>query len=522
MRNERYSKLSRAEQREYNEWLDLCERIKNQTEIAALDETSEQKTKRLNTLKNDFVKFCRYYFPHYMDSDFGWFHKKAAKEITNDKRAFAVLEWAREHAKSVFANIMMPLFLYARGELTGMVLASANFDKASVLLADIQAELEANMRLQHDFDFAVHMGGWKDGHFVTMNGVGFWCFGRGQSPRGIRVGAKRPNYAVVDDIDDKVIVRNEQRVNEAMYWILEDLYGALSIQGARLIIAGNRIHKKSILAKLVGDVEHGDPKRKGIIHIKVFAFENPKTHKKSDHINGKPAWKERYKVIQLKDKMDKMGFRASRREYFHEHHEEGLIFQNKWVQWKKMLPFEKYDAIVEYTDPSFKDTKKSDYKATVRIGKIGKELHVMKAFVRQCTATIMVQNSYDNYEELGNHSRYYMEANFLQDLLLDEFTDEGERREYQMPIRGDKRKKENKEVRIENLSPLWERGFWFFNQAERHNADMQTLISQFMGFPYGHDDGPDACEGAVYFLQRIGRSSKFVPRMGKYRRKPRD
>lgn len=519
MKKDNHSKMNRAEQREYNEWLDLCNRIRRQTDVVGFEETENQKAKRVKSLSNDFVKFCEFYFPHYMDSKFGWFHKKAAKEIEKDKNCFAVLEWAREHAKSVFANIMMPLYLYARGELTGMVLASANFDKASVLLGDIQAELESNLRLQHDHGFGVHAGGWQSGHFTALNGVGFWCFGRGQSPRGIRVAAKRPNYATVDDIDDKVIVRNDKRVKEAVDWILEDLYGALSIKGARLIVAGNRIHKKAILAHLVGDVEHGDPKRERLTHIKVYAFENPKTHAKSNSIDGTPAWKERYTKKELTDKMEVMGKRSAAREYFHEHHEEGLTFQHDQVQWKKMPALEKYDAVVLYIDPSFKDTKKSDYKAVVTIAKIGREFHVRKVFNRQINATAMVQYTYDQWEDMGSFSLYFMEANFLQDLMLDEFVTEGDQRGKQMPIRGDKRSKPNKELRIEGLSPFWDRGLWFFNEEYRKDKDMQTLVDQFIGFPFGHDDGPDACEGAVYYLQGRSRKRKFKPRMGKYKKR---
>lgn len=108
----------------------------------------------------------------------------------------------------------------------------------------------------------------------------------------------------------------------------------------------------------------------------------------------------------------------------------------------------------------------------------------------------------------------------MQDLLLDDFTTEGLSRGGQMPIRGDKRSKGNKEMRIENLQPLFSRGLVRFNERERSNPDMQTFLQQLLGFPYGHDDGPDAFEGAVYKLQKRNRANKSgEPRMGKYRRK---
>lgn len=509
--------MTRADQRAYQDWLELCERIRNQT-VIEVKETETQKQNRLAKLTKDFTAFCRYYFPYYMDADFGWFHLKAAKAIEADPNGFTILEWPREHAKSVFANIMMPLYLYARGEVTGMVVASANEDKAIQLLSDIQAQFEANQRFIADFGNHITLGDWQSGNFATKDGVGFWAFGRGQSPRGIRKAAKRPNYAVVDDIDDKVIVRNDQRVRDSVDWVIEDLFGALSIKGSRLVVAGNRIHKKSILAHLVGDVEPEDPKREGITHIKVYAIEDKK-HRKATPSTGQPAWKERYTMKDLEAKMEKMGYRSSRREFFHEHIEEGLVFKNEWINWGPALKYSQYDDVVIYADPSFKNTKDSDYKAIVAICKKGLQIHIKRAWVRQATVNAMVNVFFDIYEEADNFARYYIEANMLQDMLLDEFTRVAADRGILLPIRPDKRSKPDKYTRIENLSPLFERGLITFDESQRSNPDMQTLISQILAFPFGHDDGPDALEGGTYYLQRSARGSDFVPRVGKYKNK---
>lgn len=510
------SSMNRADQRAYQEWLDTCERIRNQTTVY-VKETPAQKTKRIDELKGDFVKFCKYYFSHFMDSEFGWFHKKAAKAIVDDPNCFAILEWAREHAKSVFADVMMPMFLYARGELSGMVVASANEDKAITLLSDVQAQFEANQLWIHDFGNLVTLGDWQSGNFSTKDGIGFWAFGRGQSPRGIRKAAKRPNYAVVDDIDDKVIVRNDARVKDAVEWILEDLYGALSIKGARLVIAGNRIHKKSILAHLVGDVEPGAPKRKGITHIKVFAIENNR-HGKADIKTGKPAWKERYTLSDLAQKIEKMGYRSAAREFFHEHIEDGLVFKDEWINWREPLLIQEYDQIEVYCDPSFKDTKRNDYKAVVTLGRKGTRIDIIDAWVRQTSTKAMVGAFYDLHEKYGSFANYRMEANFMQDTLLADFDTEAELRGVILPLRPDKRSKPNKYQRIESVSPLFERGFVGFNIQLRNSPDMITLVEQFLAFgnPAAHDDGPDAFEGGYYFINRANRQSSFEPRTGGY------
>lgn len=107
-----------------------------------------------------------------------------------------------------------------------------------------------------------------------------------------------------------------------------------------------------------------------------------------------------------------------------------------------MFSLDRYEKIVAYCDPSFKGSTQNDYKAIKVWGKIGTELHHIAAFVRQCSVSEMVRWFYDLHERMpeGVICEYYIEANFLQDILLDEFTTEGKLRGYQLPIQADKRK----------------------------------------------------------------------------------
>ena len=173
-----------------------------------------------------------------------------------------------------------------------------------------------------------------------------------------------------------------------------------------------------------------------------------------------------------------------------------------------------------YCDPSFKNSSKNDYKAIKLWGKVGTELHCLAAFVRQCSVAEMVRWFYDLHERVPENVvvEYYIEANFLQDILLDEFTREGKLRGYQLPIRADRRKKPDKFQRIEAISPLWERGFVFYNARMQRDPDMLTAIDQTLCFEKGmsgHDDAPDADEGAIYKLQQHTREQAFVPSIGR-------
>ena len=102
----------------------------------------------------------------------------------------------------------------------------------------------------------------------------------------------------------------------------------------------------------------------------------------------------------------------------------------------------------------------------------------------------------------------------MQDIILDEFEAEGKIRGYQLPIMPDKRKKPEKIQRIEAISPLWERGFVFYNAALKDSPDMQVGIEQTLALERGsrvHDDAPDADEGAIWLLQRNSRQESAQP-----------
>ncbi len=489
-------------------------------------ESVAAKEKRIKALLDDYDAFCHYYFPEYFDpankgSEFGWFHLKGAHEVTINPNIFAVWEWPREHAKSVEAVIFVPLFLKAREEVDGMVLNSQSADKAKGLLGDIQAQLEANERYINDFGEQKSLGNWTEGHFVTRDGVGFWAIGKGQSPRGIREAEKRPNLLVIDDFDDDIEVQNEDRVQKSLDWLKGALIGAMSLLQTRIIMVGNRIAKKSALAHIVGDIEEGDPKNPEISHIKVYALENPHTREEDQSEYGVPAWIERYTREHILRRIRIMGYRMAQREFFHRQIKEGRIFKDEWLRFIKLPEYKYFDAIITYCDPSFKDSKKNDFKAIMAVGKIGAKLYLVDCWVRQASRYSMVAAHYNMHESLEvlqpRILQHYIEANFMQDQMIEDYVLESSNRGYLMPIREDKRAKPNKEGRIENLSPLFEQGLVAINEELKESLDYQVFRSQLTGFPNYHDDSPDAFEGAAWYLKNIGRATK-PPQGGTYER----
>lgn len=465
-------------------------------------ESAESQKRRIERAQKDYIYFVENYFPHLVKSPCGKFQKQAANYIRDHKNGRAVFEWARGHAKSTHLSLLIPLWLKIQPlrEINTMVLVSKSQESATMLLSDLQVELECNELFKRDFGNQIKAGDWADGRFQTADGCLFIALGRGQSPRGIKNRGNRPDYIGIDDIDDDEIVRNDKRVSQAFDWCLTALLGAMDMGRGRFVLVGNRIGKNSILSRMA--------ERPRFFHTVVNALDG----------KGNPTWCSKYTIEEINSIKETMGERRFQKEYMNNPITEGAVFQSKHIRFGKMLPLKEYRSLVCYTDPSFKDSATSDYKATMLMGKTKEgAFHLLKAYAEQTSVTRMVAWHYELHDWIDGlvSVRYYMESNFIQQLLLDEFRKEGEACGMHIPVMGDSRKKPDKFARIEAMQPLFERGLVVLNEKEEKSVGMQQLIEQLQLFERGsraHDDAPDALEGAIYLLNKrnISAQSRFV------------
>ena len=282
----------------------------------------------------------------------------------------------------------------------------------------------------------------------------------------------------------------------------------------RFVFANNNFHKNSITnrlkkefkAAIQQDKEDGNPTQYHIVSVAAV----------KDLVSFEPTWPAKTSPEYWRAKYTKRR-RSFLREFMHMHVEEGKIFKPEHFQWKKMLPLDKYDALVLYGDLSYK--AQADFKGLMLVGKIGRELHIIHVFLRQTTRERAAAWLYDLYEDKKLERfniKYMIEGLFAQDEFLSEFDREGDGRGYHIPITADKRPKTNKEDRIESTEGFFARGWVWFNEAEQNSTDQIELRDQYLAFEKGsqaHDDGPDAIHGGFDQLQRLAFVEKFEPRI---------
>lgn len=481
------------ERRYIDIWDDFAKSILNSKTVNPNETTfeREERIKRLEATPEEWFKY--YLYDEGESAEPAPFHLAATDRIINNPEWYEVRMWSRECAKST-RTWMEVLYLVlvghprpggGRQKKKYVIMHSSSLKQATKLLIPYKAALEVNPRIINDYGIQQKYGAWSEEDFTTIDGVTFNAIGADGGPRGAKtVDNVRPDILLFDDIDTDQDCRNPTQVNNKWKWIDEAAIGTRSIsKDTTIIFCGNRIAVDCCVVRACKFADHVDE-----INI---------TDK-----NGKPSW-ERNTPERIKRVMSQKSYAAQQKEYYNNPIVEGSVF--KKMGYKPARPINEYNLLVCYTDPSFKDTAKNDYKATVLVGKWRDEFHVIKAFVEQTTTAAMIDWYYHIMDLVGMRSCYFlMEQVFLSDLIIKEVYEAGKRRHRTIPLSGDARTKDAKFVRIESLlEPLNRNGKLYLNQDEESNPHMQRLDEQFLALAPGsraHDDGPDAVEGAVWII----------------------
>jgi hypothetical protein len=454
------------------------------------NEHSPDKVKRIKNLENHWHEWLKYYFPHYCKKPFTRWQKRYAKGILKPGKRFITRRVFRGGSKTTFTQMFL-VYLAMTKRIRNVLYVSKNETSAIEMIRVIKIQFEANQRLIFDYGDLKNLGVWGEDKFVTRNGVSFRAIGKGQSPRGAKEEEARPDCIIWDDGDDDEEVRNKTRLDNTFDWVMGALFGCFSVDGNNLFIGlGNKIAPDCVIMRLC---EKADD------HETIKLLDD----------NGKPTCPEWFTQKDCHYMREKMGTRMFEQEYQDNPIIEGKVFKAEWLQDKPMLSLQGYAVLISYLDPSFKSRKNADHKALVLLGLKGGEIHIIKVWCDRASIQSMIEWHYELRDYLKQRNvtaDMYMEEVFLQDLLYKDFSEEGKRRNDPIPIRGDLRKKPDKDARISAMGEYFERGLWYFNELEKKNHHMQRLKEQFKLFEMGNNgvkkDGPDACEGGLFLAQQ--------------------
>src|SRR5215831_8588919 len=158
------------------------------------------KEEALTALGTDMVLAHMSVFEHRHPQKTPPFHKEIIS-LWHCDHPRVLIQAFRGAGKSSIAEEAITLQACLRRFKNGIILGET-YERAVERLRAIKHELENNDFLEHLFGKLVGPT-WAEDKIILSNGVIIQCFGRGQSLRGSKHLAMRPDRAFLDDIENK-------------------------------------------------------------------------------------------------------------------------------------------------------------------------------------------------------------------------------------------------------------------------------------------------------------------------------
>lgn len=308
--------------------------------------------------------FSLYYFPHYHFFEMPGFHRDMYRDLGFQDITGVLWEMYRESAKTSIAKIgLVKKICYAEKHFIPWV--SYDQKKAAANLYDVALALQMNKRILEDFgqlfyesDMEIDEDRKKFSkkksvsEFITVNKIKVKAYSTGTSIRGEVYDNYRPDWIILDDIENIKTVVSEAMTNEVIAFIDEMLSGAAS--DANYLILANCLSFSGSIAYLKNKIK--DEKDWVLRNVKVvddndnltWPAKYVKTDKEAEIVNLGILDKKQQKVS-LEKKQRLLGYTTYNREMLNTPlTDEEREIKLSWLQY-------------EFTDDEIKDRTRNRY-----------------------------------------------------------------------------------------------------------------------------------------------------------------
>jgi len=453
------------------------------------------KTARVERAKNDFWYFITTYFHHHVEhseqetSLFRRFIHKNLYDLSKKHKKMLFTAY-RGAAKTTTISQLFTLWLLAKKEIRFGVLVSSTDTLAGLIFELYKTELEDNQNFKHDFNISLP-GTWRekelvidiDGHLCKLVG-----YGAGKKLRGIKFLSYRPDYIVLDDVENDEQVESKAQRDKLEAWFKKAVMKLPSRKKLyRLLVVGTILHNDGLLKRL--------EKRKDFV-----SFNFPLVIKFPDNVDDPTS----IKGLVLDD--PEIDGTEVMSEYFEDKDSFMSEFQNTPIS-KDGLLFENYtlfdrmpqcDIYWLGLDPAM-GKKKGDYFGVAVLGKKGDKFYASVKGYRMSPVKLIgrIIALYARFSKIAPTTiacEVVQFQEFFKDVLKKEALSIG------IPLSvKELRNTAPKALRIDSIAPLINDGTILI-----HSAD-QLLIEELDTYPSSaHDDLLDALEMAYRIFRRGG------------------
>ncbi len=447
-------------------------------------ETDEERADAIQRAKDDVVECVKRYFPHYATSECAEFQAEWAEMVDADPTFTGFAKWFRGAAKSVWNNVIIPFWQWLRHGDNYIVIIGVNEKKAIQLLEDLRAEFEGNPQIIADFGEQKNLGSWKEDLWVIKDGTFIGqALGFGEECRGLRVGARRPKYYNIDDLETRKTIKNEKRQGEMVDWVENDLLPSMDGDNERLLISNNWWAETMFIKKLYE--KHPD----WVVH-EVKAY---------DKNTYEPTWHSKYTAEYYRKKEKRMGILSAHAEYLHEPTPKGKIFTPSQIIWDKRPNLNHFKIIVGHWDIAYAGTETSDYNAVRVWGLYRDEFWYIKSFVRQTKmrAALLWMSYVQKTLPPTVKIHWQYEGQFWNDEVQRTINEVQKETGVKLNLYRISTPRVKKYDRMMGMQPYYQNGRPHYDKRMKNDPDTQTGLKQLYGIEPNYttkDDAPDADE----------------------------
>lgn len=194
------------------------------------------------------------FFPHHCYRPFSAAHEPMFKLLDDDSKRLVLIQCPRGWGKTTIAGLVFPAKKILFKDCNYIIYLSSTATKAISDLQTLAAELQSNETIKKLFG-NVRGVRWAEGTgelVVNVLGKDIKIEGKGagQQIRGMKFRENRPDLYIVDDLEDKESVLNEERRAKLKRWFFSDVLNSIDLRGARIVMLGTLLHEDSLIANI--------------------------------------------------------------------------------------------------------------------------------------------------------------------------------------------------------------------------------------------------------------------------------
>lgn len=190
------------------------------------------------------LEFAHFFFPDALAEDSPEFHRDLLADFAS-RQNFADAA-PRGHAKTTIGSAEV-MGRIVNQETHYTLVVSDVYSQAKDIVDNIRTELESNDLLIWIYGELRTEWHWTAGSFTTRNQVRVTARGSNMKVRGLKYRHWRPDFALIDDLENDEAVMKPERREKLMKWVKMALMPAMASGNSQIAIVGTVLHGDSLL-----------------------------------------------------------------------------------------------------------------------------------------------------------------------------------------------------------------------------------------------------------------------------------